>query len=73
MHDDANETYYTASEIYALEDAHFLYSGPLSDDSEPEEPINDVGHPLDCSCPVCLPERYDAAEREAGQPDRWVA
>lgn len=73
MHDGANETY-TDSEIYAREDAIYLCGGrPVDDDCEPEEPINDVGHPLDCSCPVCLPERYDTAELEAGQPDRWVA
>ena len=66
--DKAAETF-TVSETYALEDEHFGYQGPLPDDSE-EEPVNDVGHPLDCTCPVCLPEAYDPTELAAGRPSR---
>jgi hypothetical protein len=40
-------------------------------ESETEEPLNDAGHPMACSCPVCLPERYDPAELEAGRPERF--
>jgi hypothetical protein len=34
---DADDATYTETEIMALEDEHFGFSGPLPDDSEPEE------------------------------------
>lgn len=37
------------------------------DDPPPQDEIlNDVGDPIGCRCPTCLPELYDPAEREAG-------
>jgi hypothetical protein len=54
---------------YRAEDEHFGFSGPLPDDSEPEEPAA-AAHPERCGCIHCDPDthREMAMELAAGRP-----
>jgi len=46
-----------------------LWINPI-DPPPQDEATNDIGHPIGHDCPVCLPEKYDPAELEAGRGEK---